>query len=211
MKRFTIYTLASFLVAAFTLSNRAIAQDAPNPNQINIKRITYAGPGCRQGSVTGNISVDARAFTLVFSEFTAEVGPGLAPGVSTTKCRVTLDIQIPNGWSYTLFETTFRGYADLDEKVNASLDTAYFFQASPSQVTRFNRNFSGPFSDNFSESHRMGMQNTVWSACGRQRALNIDTEVKLNNDRAPSNSGLFDVDSLDGQFSQIFGIRWARC
>ncbi|MFW7379939.1 MAG: DUF4360 domain-containing protein [Oligoflexus sp.] len=209
MKRFTLNILAGLIISS-TLGMAAMAQTTPNPNEIYIKRITYAGPGCRAGSVVGNISLDAKAFTLVFNEFIAEIGQNVAQGKNKTSCRVTLDIQIPNGWSYTLFDTTFRGYTYLDPGVQASINSGYYFQASPNRVARFNHQFNGYFDDNFSITNSIGIHEVVWSRCGRQRALNIDTNVELSNS-GTSNSGLFTVDSLDGEFKQIFGIRWQRC
>lgn len=211
MESVLVKSLASFIFSSLILTGLALAQSAPNPNQVHIQRITYAGPGCRQGTVTGNIAFDAKAFTLVFNDFIAEIGPGVPGGERATNCRVTLDIRIPNGWTYTLFDVDYRGFAFLEEGVSANLRSKYFFQASPNSFVQRSKSFEGYLSDNFSERNTLGIESLEWSRCGRQRALNIETEISLQNSSYPENYGLITVDSIDGQFTQVFGIRWARC
>src|SRR5262245_24960133 len=48
---------------------------APNPSEVTIRGVTYAGSGCPANSVVGTVSVDAKALTLVFDRFDATVDP----------------------------------------------------------------------------------------------------------------------------------------
>lgn len=199
------------LLSLLMTSYVAIAQTAPNPNQVSIQRITYAGKGCRQGTVSGNIAFDARAFTLTFNDFIAELGPNVPRGANSTHCTVTVDIRIPQGWSYTLFNADFRGYVALDAGARADLRTSYYFQANRNQTVRFNQQFRGYTEENFFKRDTVGIEDTVWSTCGRNRALNIETTVDLSNQGSQQRQGLFAIDSIDGSFTQVFGIRWMRC
>ncbi len=57
---------------ALLLTLKGMAQDAPNPDEVYIKRITWAGSSCADASSVGsNISPDAKAFTLSFNSFIA--------------------------------------------------------------------------------------------------------------------------------------------
>lgn len=203
----------SFLVGlAFVgLSTVATAQDAPDPSQVQIRRLTYAGPGCPTGSVAHNIAPDARAFTLLFSEFLAEVGPTVPGGRNKTSCRVTVDFRYPQGWSYSLFKVDYRGYAALEAGVTAKRRSTYYFQSTPSLTTVFEKNFAGPIDQNFQVTDQAVLSEIVWSSCERIRAFNIDTEISVSNATRPTNSGLLTVDSIDGSLKEIYAIQWMRC
>src|SRR5687768_9576804 len=96
-------SLRLLAVIACLSAGSAFAQTAPDPDQVYIQRLTYAGPGCPSGSVAHNLAPDAKAFTVLFSDFLAEVGPGIPSGQNKTSCRVTVDLRFPNGWSYSVF------------------------------------------------------------------------------------------------------------
>lgn len=208
MKTITLATLSTVLGL---MSASAFGQDAPNPKQVTIKRITYAGNGCGQGTVNQNLSLDARAFTLTFSDYYAEVGPNAPGGRASSQCKIKLDIRVPQGWSYTLFNVDYRGEVFLDEGVQANLKSKYFFQADPGNYVEFNAPIDGYYWDAFQKRDELAFNDLVWSPCGKNRALNMETEVSLSNDQNPNGEGLFDIDSIDGEFSTTFLIQWARC
>ena len=113
-------------------SSYGMSAEAPDPSKVYVKRITWAGSGCADASTVNNqISDDARAFTLSFNSFTAEIGPGVPLGDRHSKCKIKVDIQIPQGWSYTLFDADYRGEAYLEEGVSARFASKYYFQSKP--------------------------------------------------------------------------------
>ena len=50
----------------------------------------------------------------------------------------------------------------------------------------------------------------VWSPCGENGALNINSQIRLTstNERA---RGLLTADSLDASFRQLVHIKWQEC
>ena len=97
----TLNKLAQVFVAtALFVSNYAWAQVPSEP--ITIKRILANGAGCPLGTVAKNISDDKRAFSLTFSDFVAESGPGLSPSRARKNCVVTVTFKVPAGWQYSI-------------------------------------------------------------------------------------------------------------
>lgn len=203
------FTLVGFFGAG--LAQTSVAQDAPDPSQVTIKRVTYSGPGCPAGTVAHNVAPDAKAFTLLFSEFIAEAGPGVPGGRNKTSCRVTVDFRYPSGWTYSLFKVDYRGFVSLESGVSAKKRSTYYFQATPNLATVFEKNFRGPYDSDFQITDFAGMSEIVWSSCERIRAFNIDTEISVSNTGLPDSTGLLTVDSVDGSLYHVYGIRWARC
>lgn len=199
------------IVGALFLTTNLLAQDGPNPDQVYIKRLTYAGPGCAAGTVASNTSPDAKAFTLIFSAFDAEIGPGTPGGRSKNHCTLTIDMRFPQGWSYTVFDVDYRGFVSLEAGVNATQTSKYYFQASSNLYRQFVANFNGPVEQDYSIRNTLALTDYVWSTCGRDRALNIEAEINLNNLAAPANQGLITVDTIDGQLTHRYGIVWRRC
>jgi hypothetical protein len=67
------------------------------------------------------------SFTLEFDQFVASIGPGVAVSESRKNCQLILDLQYPQGWSYSILQTTFRGYVAIDAGVTATQEAVYYF------------------------------------------------------------------------------------
>ena len=101
------------IAAVTVLAAPAVFAQAPDPSQVYIRNISYAGSGCPAGSTSQDISPDLKAFTLLFDQFVASAGPGIALPESRKNCQITVDLVYPQGWSYTVFSADYRGYASL--------------------------------------------------------------------------------------------------
>jgi hypothetical protein len=189
----------------------SFAQTTPPLNEVYIDKVGYAGPGCRQGTAQYDVSIDAQAITVTFSDFIAEAGPQVPAGKDATECTVTLDIEVPQGWSYTIFDATFRGFAALEEGVTGTLTSRYFFQANKRDAVEFQKSFSGLLVDSYQKQDSIGFHSLVWSDCRKTRSLNINARMQVDNTATPDKSGMLTVDSLDGQFTQVYGLQWRRC
>ncbi|SMF29255.1 DUF4360 domain-containing protein [Pseudobacteriovorax antillogorgiicola] len=195
----------------FLLSQSTQANEAPDPSKVYIKKITWAGSGCADSTAVGsNISADAQAFTLTFNSFSAEIGPGIPLGDRRSKCKIKVDLRIPGGWSYALFDVDYRGEVALEEGVNATFNSQYYFQSRSSDRVIFESHLQGEIFDFFQRRDTVGISDVVWSPCGKNRALNIESEVSLDTDHS-DRSGAFYIDSMDGSFTQVYSIQWLKC
>ncbi len=209
--RFIKHAVVVGLFGVMMSNNSALAQTSPDPSQVYIQRLTYAGAGCASGTVAHNVASDAKAFTLLFSDFIAEAGPNVPLGKNKSACRVTVDLRFPNGWSYSVFTVDYRGFMSLDANVSTTQKSSYYFQAASGSARTFSTTKWGPLDQDYHLRDSIVVSDLNWSPCGRTRAMNIDTEISVNNTRAPQSSGLITIDSIDGQLAQTYGIIWQRC
>lgn len=183
---------------------------ADAPSYVRVRSINFAGSGCPAGSVATNVSPDLQAFTLLFDNYIAEVGPGISAREKRKNCVVNVDLDFPQGWTYTVFTVDYRGFLDLERGLTATQQTSYYFQGS-SSTARLASNFAGPAARDYQVRDTLGVTSLIWSPCGASRSLNMNTEVRVDNTRNRSGSGIMTLDSIDGQLKHIYGVQWKRC
>jgi hypothetical protein len=180
------------------------------PPHATITSLAYAGTGCPAGTVAENLSPDLKAFTLRFEAYVAEVGPRVPFNEARKNCQLTVDIEAPPGWSYSIGVVDYRGYVALEAGVEGVQSAAYYFQGQ-SATGRLHTVMKGPKEEDYRVTDTLGLEALVWSPCGAQRALNINSEVRVVSSRHPDGAGLITLDSLDGRIEHVYGIRWQRC
>lgn len=198
----------TFAAALLTVASASAFAQGPNPREVYINSIGFAGTGCPAGTVAGNISEDAKAFTLLFDSYTAEAGPGVLLGEGRKACQVNIDIHLPQGWQYSLFTVDTRGFLNLEAGTSAVQSNKYYFQGSLNGPTKTS-NFSGPRVGDYTVRDLIGVTSMVWSPCGINRALNVNTSVRVA--AAGGRRAFATVDSIDGEFKLLYGIQWRRC
>lgn len=208
MKRMTTFACKAGASLVLTLSAAAAFADAPD--NVTINNIVYAGSGCPAGSVAQNVSQDASAFTLMFDDYMAEVGPGVPFFAGRVNCQLNIDLSYPSGWSFTVISIDTRGFVELDPGVTALQQSSYYFQGQDGSAV-MSSNAVGPIDTDYDLTDSLTSDALVWSPCGEQRSLNIDTEVRANNFGNPTGNGLITTDSIDGQVTTVFAIQWQRC
>jgi hypothetical protein len=196
--------------SAFAMLTAASSAFAQSPDYVRVRSIDFRGSGCPLGSVASNISPDRQAFTLLFDSYIAEVGQGVSAREKRKNCAVNVDLDFPSGWTYTFFTVDYRGFVDLAPSQVGTQQTSYYFQGSPS-TARFASNISGPVSRDYQIRDNLAVTSQVWSPCGAQRSLNMNTEVRIDNSRNLRGQGIMTLDSVDLQLKHIYGIRWRRC
>ncbi|MBC7530141.1 MAG: RICIN domain-containing protein [Oligoflexus sp.] len=208
--------------AIFALSSHAFvtesafSQDAPDPSQTFIKSIDALGSGCPTGTYSSNLSDDRKAFTLSFSEFVAEIGPGIPLSDARKNCSITLTLQVPAGWQYSIGTFNYRGFMDVAAKVRADHSTSYFFQGTGDTGT-FSATSTGPVAKDFVYTDKIGLASVYipdqWSPCNVDRALTINPSIRLTKlAGAPANvQSIITNDTVDGELKQVFGLSWRKC
>jgi hypothetical protein len=152
------------VVAAIGTGGMARAQ-APDPNDVYVEGIAYAGGGCPAGSVAGTLAPDAKEFTLLFDEFVASIGPGVPITGNRKNCALSVDLHIPQGWSFALASVDYRGFAQLDQGIHGTQKSTYYFQGNLQQAST-QLNLVGPFSEDHLRRDVLGLTNVIWSKCG---------------------------------------------
>jgi hypothetical protein len=183
--------------------------DVPPAGQVHIRGIQAGGNGCAQGTFSSYLSEDQQAFTLMFDAYTATQSRGSNPADARRFCNINLDLHIPHGWQYSIFKVDYRGYASLDAGVRGVVQSSYRFSGGGASTRPLQQVLTGPVATDYLKSDSVGISSLVWSPCGVSRALNIKSEVRLEGDR--NRSGLLTVDTIDGEFKQIYALQWRRC
>ncbi len=179
------------------------------PDTFGIDGITIQGDECPGGAAT-DVSTDREAFTVIFSNFLAQVDP--TTHQAKAKCKVTLKMNVPAGWSYAVTSVDFRGFVSLEPGVTATKQTRYHMAAqgkdkTPERGPVFTWN--GPFEEDFAVRDIGDLTEPYWSRCGKGKVFQISTDVTLTNPNGnAAASGFLALDSIDGQ---VFPVQWRHC
>ena len=178
---------------------------ADPPAFATIRSLSWAGSGCPAGTVAGNLAPDLTAFTLLFDSYVAEIGPGLPLSLSRRNCQILVDLDSPQGWSYSVFDFDYRGFANIPSGVSGILESKYFFQGQ-SYTARLATTLRGPRNGDYQIRDSLPLDAVVWSPCGAQRGLLINVAVRLENHSGNSNArGSITL------VTPVYGLQWRRC
>ncbi|KAF3924742.1 hypothetical protein AA313_de0208933 [Arthrobotrys entomopaga] len=210
MKFSTSAIAASFLAlaAAAPLDPLTTSPAGPDPNSIYVVSLATGGTGCPTGTVSQQISSDRSTFTLIFDEYVASMGPGVPVTQNRKNCQLNVHLHYPGGWQFSVFEATYRGYAQLSKGQSGTQKSTYYFSGNAQQAST-QSNFNGPYASDYVFTDSIGTESMVWSPCGIDGMLNINSQVRLTGD-ATKNAQLT-TDSIDGKFTQILGFQWRKC
>ena len=183
-------------VAVFALS----AVVAP-PQPVTVEVLGVAGSGCGPGTANVAMSQDGAAFTVTYGDFVV-----LAHGSDASKtCELTIRVNHPDGYTYGIAETNFRGFAQLDAGSKGTERASYFF-ASQAPTVHSPHTFSGPMIDNWQAVDQPA--SVVHGPCRERRPLTVKAELKVTGKSATS---FMAMDSTDGKVSADFKLSWQKC
>lgn len=193
------------------LSAPVFAQDMV-PQTFRIKDIKTNGDACPQGTTSINISDDKEAFTVSFSEFYVQKGPGAEPGDKRKFCRAVFDTEQDPNWEYAILAVNARGFVSLDEKVVGSLDLAFGIKGL--EYTS-QKQFWGATVEDYVYGEQVAFNNGRWSGC-RPKAVDRvkDLVIRATADvrgGGRNAAGLMTVDSVDGALVQSYELIWRQC
>jgi hypothetical protein len=213
-------TIATAAAALFLLSSPAIAHASPSngftvpppSDKIVIDVVTVNGSGCPATTAAIAISPDNTAFTVTYSNYLAQVGVGAAPTDIRKNCQLTVLVHAPQGFSYAVAEADYRGFAHLEKGATSMEQANYYFQGQP-QTAVVNHPFSGPFDDDWQTTDMTGVAALVFSPCGEERDLNINTELRVSGGTSnlKKTTSFMTMDSTDGSITTTYHFAWVTC
>jgi hypothetical protein len=190
----------------------AVRSDDPPPGQFTMEVKRVHGSGCPPGTTTVVGTEDKTAFSLTYSNYTAQSGGGIATSQRRQQCVVTVGVGIPHGYTFGVTRTTFRGYADLAEGATGRLDTQYWFVGLP-LTGLIRRELSGEYRDNWQATDDVPLPEVQWMPCRRGMVpLNIETSLAVDAGRMnPDTTSLMTMDATDSEVTTIYNIAWREC
>ncbi len=158
------------------------------------------------------MSSDNTAFTVTYSDYLAQVGPGAAPIEFRKNCQLNLVVHVPHGFTYAIAQADYRGFAHLAKGARGFQQAGYYIQGT-SPTSRIGHNFSGPYSDNWQTTDRKEVHELVFAPCGEERSVNINTELRVyeGSSNADKNTSFMTMDSTDGSVNTKYHFAWKKC
>lgn len=204
--------LAAFLpLAAAIPANLPSTVDGvvPPEGSVTIQGVTYGGTGCPQGTLSAQLSDDRTLVTLIFDTYIASIGPTVAVTENRKNCQININIKYPGGFQYSVLSADYRGYAAIQKGVSGTLKSTYYFSGQTAQSST-QYDFVGPVTGDYLKHDEAISTSTIWSPCGANGLLNINSQVRLTATNA-SASGLLTTDSTDLKFTQVAYVKWQKC
>ena len=104
------------------------------------------------------------------------------PSDSRKNCSLVVDLDFPEGWTYSVVSLDYRGFLDLSEATKATTEAAYYFQSQADQV-KFKAEREGPKVEDYGFRDTLNVNSVIWSPSqGDKRALNIKTDIRLTSE-----------------------------
>lgn len=149
---------------------------------------------------------------MSFSQFVAEIGPGVAPQQNRKNCRLVFDTEQDAGWEFAVVSINVRGFAQLDAGVKGRQDLKYGLTGRDADGAFV---LNGPVDDIYQDSSSVPVGKLKWSGCRpgvkeRVRDFIITTNAQLTSNTSEGR-GLWAVDSIDGQVEQTYDVVWRQC
>ncbi|MGW7436521.1 DUF4360 domain-containing protein [Streptomyces sp. NPDC054849] len=207
----TGFTAAAVTATLVTLSPSAGASPSAPLDEVTVDVATVNGSGCRPGSATVAVAPDNSAFTVTYSEYVAQAGGG-APAVEGRKnCLLSLQVHVPQGYTYAVAQVDYRGFGSLQEGAVGTQKASYYFQGM-SQTAQRTHKFTGHLDDNWQATDTTGIEALVFAPCGEQRNFNINTELRAEVGTSdPSQTSFMALDSTDGSINSVYHFSWKKC
>ncbi|WUH97819.1 DUF4360 domain-containing protein [Spirillospora sp. NBC_00431] len=206
----TAAAAAALGLTAVSVSPAAASQFVRGPKGVTIDIATVNGSGCPAGTTAVAISDDAEAFTVTYSDYLAKAGGDATPTDGRKNCQINMKVHVPQGFTYAIAQTDYRGYAYLEKGAKAVQKASYYFQGSSPTGTVTN-NLSGNYDNNWQFTDKIPVGALVWKNCGEQRNFNINTEVRVTKGTDASKQSFIIMDSTDGSLKTIYHFKWKTC
>lgn len=195
------------LLGILTLTSTATA--APNPNDVYLGEPGYGGNGCPQGTASTILSPDQKSLSVLFDDYYVEAGGGSrSRRIARKSCNIAIPVHVPQGWSVSIIDIDYRGYNSLPRGAKSTFNVEYFFAGRRGPKIR--ENFYGSLDDEFMVTDKLGVGALVWSACGADVNLRVNTSMMVRTN-ARKQEALATVDSADFKAGLVYHLKWKRC
>ncbi|MFI0411323.1 DUF4360 domain-containing protein [Actinomadura sp. 3N508] len=179
------------------------------PDGVTIEVATINGSGCPKDTAAIALNKTNDAFTVTYSQYIAQVGGSSKPTDARKNCQINMIVHVPQGFTYAVSSTDYRGYADLKPGASAQQTASYYFQGDP-RTRRYTYPVKAPFSDYWQNTDVVDVSQLVWSPCGEQRNFNVNTDLRIETTDA-SKVSFIGIDSTDGSIKTTYHYSWKRC
>lgn len=196
------------LLTGLLLGAVLLSANVASANGLRLGVPGYGGTGCPAGSASVTLSPDETALSILFDQYVVEAGNTNGRTVDRKSCNVTIPVQVPQGYSVSIFKVDYRGYNLVPRGGSARFDAEYFWAGS--RGPRLSKVFNGPQNNNFSITDELLATTLVWTPCGASVNLRVNTSMMVRTNAAQDQT-MSMVDSADVSSGMLYHIQWRRC
>ncbi len=184
--------------------------------EVVIRGVRLSGSGCLNSSANASITSDGQFLSLLFDNYSAEIGNGSQnPNLTTIKkdCRVLIDVDVPFGMQYAIEQTEYRGFAALPA---SAYGYHRFTQVIANQMPPSMREaqLRGPVSGNYEVRVAQKPGRSPYSTCNKpQQSIELLSELMVSylpNSR-DRQMAMINLDSVDTGINSRFKLSWRPC
>jgi hypothetical protein len=198
------------LLLSAVVTPRAAPLAVPPPStRVTIEKLKVNGTGCRADTTTIAVSLDNEAFTVTYSAYLAQAGAGSKNKDERKKCSVTVRLNVPANLTYAVSAVDYRGFAHLEPGGSGTLTAKYNFQGS-ANVRNKVVTFASGLDDIWQVTDAVGVA-AEFGACGKDRKIDIDTELRAQADRVDAPTSMIAMDSTDSAVSTTYHVAYKAC
>lgn len=181
----------------------------PPSGQVTIEKLKVKGSGCRAETAAVAVSPDRQAFTVIYSTYVAQAGAGSKSKDESRNCSITVQLNVPANLTYAVSAVDYRGFAHLEPGGSATLSARYHFQSSgaPSYTVH---SFASGLDEDWQVTDAAGT-GAEFGNCGKDRKIDIDTELRAQADRATAPTSLIAMDSTDSEVTSTYHLTYRNC
>jgi len=209
--------LGMLAVAGLALSavTAPVVSDAvpPPSDKITLDIKTINGSGCPAGTADAAaiVAEDNTSFKVTYNNFVAKDGAGASVLDGRKNCQINVLVHVPQGFTYAIAQVDYRGFAHVESGASA-LEQANYYFAGTSPTTRIRHTFPGPFHGTWHVTDTADVATLVFAACGEDRNLNINAELRADSGTSPASTTTFiEMDSERGSVETLYHFAWKKC
>jgi hypothetical protein len=192
------------LLLLFAVINLASINIYAQSDDIELGRPGYGGNGCPGGSASVTLSPDKKSLSIIFDDFIVETSNRRK--VARKSCNIAIPVHVPQGYAVSIIEADFRGFISLPRRGEARFSSEYFFAGQ--RGPRYTKRFRGEFDDEYLIGNTIGVESLVWSKCGADVNLRVNSSLMVRTRRG---EGLATLDSADFNAGIVYHVQWKRC
>jgi hypothetical protein len=185
---------------------------APPTDKIVIDVVAVNGTGCPGHSAEVTVSQDNTAFTVIYSQYMAQVGLGAKPTDLRKNCQIAVVVHVPQGFTFAIAKADYRGFASVAAGASVMERANYYFQGqTPTAFVQ--HSLSGAFENDWETTDQLDLASLVFADCGALRNLNINTELRAagGTSNLTKTTSFISMDSTDGSINTLYHFAWKRC
>jgi hypothetical protein len=152
---------------------------------------------------------DNTGFRINYTDFRAEAGGTADPTDLRKNCQVNVLVNIPQGFTFAIARADYVGRAHLESGATALERTNYYYSGS-AENNYADHTYTGPYDGTWRATDITAAAALVWAPCGVQRALNINSELRVDAGASTAKSWI-SMRASDGEVYTLVNLQWKAC